>query len=221
MTNHHLLGVAKVRRSLMVPIILFTVLNAVSRFRTFEGRSLWLAPAYVLFDSLLWIGVAFLVFAVVEWRQKLRPQPRLVAMAAATAGIAGLAATVITLRSLFSSILYDEPFVSHLLAYLPGRFFNATFYVAIVTGIAYAVHSWAVDDRRLAEEAELEAAIARAELKAASARLQPEALDAALARISAVMATDVTSAQRQIADLGALLHDSLAHPQPFGRAKRG
>lgn len=210
MTKLHLLGVAKVRRSLMVPIILFTVVNAVTRIHTFEGQWLWMAPAYVLFDSLLWIGVAFLIFAVVEWRQTLRPQPRFAAMAAATAGIAGLAAAVITLRSLFSSILYDEPFVSHLLAYLPGRFFSVTFYVAIVTGIGYAVHSWAVDDRRLAEEAELDAAIARAELKAASARLQPEVLDATLARISAVMATDVTRAQRMISDLGAQLHDSLA-----------
>jgi len=212
MTSPHLLGVAKVRRSLTVPIILFTVLNAVTRIRTFDGRSVWMALAYVLFDSLLWIGVAFLVFAVVEWRQKLRPQPRLAAMAAATACIAGLATTIITLRALFSSILFDEPFAAHFLAYLPGRFFSVTFYVAIVTGIAYAVHSWAVDDRRLAEEAELDAAIARAELKAASTRLQPEALDSALARISALMATDVTSAQRQIANLGALLHDSLARP---------
>ena len=103
-----------------------------------------------------------------------------------------------------------EPFVSHSLAYLPGRFFNATFHVASVTGIGYAVHSWTVDDRRLTEEAELDAAIARAELKAASTRLQPEALDSALARISALMATDVTSAQRMISDLGAQLHDSLA-----------
>lgn len=219
MTKLHLLGVAKVRRSLMVPIILFTVVNAVTRIHTFEGQWLWMGPAYVLFDSLLWIGVAFLVFAVVEWRQQLRPQPRLAAMAAATAGIAGLAAAVITVRALFSSILFDEPFASHLLAYLPGRFFSVTFYVAIVTGIGYAVHSWAVDDRRLAEEAELDAAIARAELKAASARLQPELLDATLARISTVMATDVTRAQRMISDLGAQLHDSLAS-SPVGSDPR-
>jgi len=209
MTKSHLLGVAKVRRSLMVPIILFTIVNAATR-HGFAGDWRWIGSAYVLFDSLLWISVAFLVFAVVEWRQKLPPQPRLIAMAAATAGITTLTMALITARAFFDSIVFHESFVSSWLAYLPGPFFAATFYVAIVTGIAYAVHSWAVDDRRLAEEAELDAAIARAELKAASARLQPEQLDAALARLSTLMATDVKAAQRLISDLGAQLHDSLA-----------
>jgi len=208
MTNVHLLGVARVRRSLMYPIILFTVINAAMRIRGLEWR--WKVPAYVLFDSALWIGVAFLIFAVVEWRQTLRPQPRLAAMAIATAGITALATIVITLRALFSSIVNHEAFVPILLAYLPGPFYAAVFYVAIVTGIAYAVHSWAVDERRFAEEAELDAAIARAELKAASARLRPESLDAALARISTLITTDVPAAQRLISDLGAQLHDSLA-----------
>ena len=216
MTKPHLLGVAKVRRSLMVPIILFTIANAATRVRGFDGQWLWIGPAYVVFDSLLWIGVAFLIFAVVEWRQTLRPQPRPAAMAAATVFIATLATAVITFRALFDSIVYQQPFVSRWLRYLPGPFFGATFYVAIVTGIGYAVYSWAVDDRRLAEEAELDAAIARAELKAASARLQPELLDAALARISTLMTTDVAAAQRLISDLGAQLHDSLAHPQLVG-----
>jgi hypothetical protein len=207
--NVHLLGVAKVRRSLMLPIIVFTVLNAATHVRGFDGRWLWIVSAYVLFDSLLWIGVAFVVFAVVEWRQKLRPRPRFAAMAAATAGMATLATTVITVRALFDSIIYQQPFLSRWLRYLPGSFYVVTFYIAIVTGIGYAVYSWAVDDRRLAEAAELDAAIARAELKTASAHLKPELLDAALARLCTLMATDVAGAQRLISDLGAQMHDSL------------
>ena len=208
MTNLHLLRVAKVRRSLIVPIVVFTVMNGI--IRSLHSESLPTVLAYVLFDIPMWIGVAFLIFAVIERRQKMRPQPRIAAMAVATIGIAGLAITLITLRAFFGSILHDRPFVSLMLAYLPGPFYAATFYVAIVTGIGYAVYSWAVDDRRLAEAAELDAAIARAELKAASARLQPELLDAALARISTLMVTDPAGAQRLIADLGAMLHDSFA-----------
>ncbi len=211
MTNLHLLRVAKVRRSLIVPIVAFTIVNGIVRLR--EAESLATLLAYVFFDILMWIGVAFLIFAVIERRQKMRRQSRIAAMAAATICIAGLATALIMLRALFGSILHDRPFVSLLLLYLPAPFFAAVFYVAIVTGIGYAVYSWAVDDRRLAEAAELDAAIARAELKAASGRLQPELLDAALARLSALMVTDVAGAQRQISDLGALLHDSLSHPQ--------
>ena len=211
MTNVHLLGVAKVRRSLIVPIVVFTVVNAIVHL--LQGQSLAPTIAYVLFDIPMWIGVTFLVFAVIERRQEMPPQPRIAAMAAATIGIAGLATTTIALRALFGSILHDRPFVSVLLAYLPAPFYAATFYVAIVTGIGYAVYSWAVDDRRMAEEAELDAAVARAELKAASGRLQPALLDAALARISTLMATNPAGAQRLISDLGALLHDSLAHPE--------
>ncbi|MEA2570281.1 MAG: hypothetical protein QOI24_2282 [Acidobacteriota bacterium] len=213
MTKLHLLGVAKVRRSLMLPIIVFTVLNAATHARGFDGEWWWMVPAYVLFDSLLWTGVAFLIFAVVEWREKLRPQPRFAAMVVATAGIATLAAAIITVRALFDSIIHQQPFVRRWLRYLPAGFYGAAFYVAIVTGIAYGVYSWAVDDRRLAAAAELDAAIARAELKAASARLQPESLDAALARISTLIATDVAGAQRLISNLGAQLHDSLADPR--------
>ena len=209
MTKLPLLGMAKVRRSLTVPIIAFTVLNAATRVRAFDGRTLWTVLAYVLFDSMLWIGVAFFIFAVVEWRQKLPPQPRVAAMVAATGGIATLAMTIITVRALFDSIIFQQPFMSRWLRYLPGSFYAATFYVAIVTGIGYGVYSWAVDDRRMAEEAELDAAIARAELKAASARLQPELLDAALACLSTLMATDVAGAQRLISELGAQLHESL------------
>jgi hypothetical protein len=208
-TKLPLLGLAKVRRSLMVPIIVFTVLNAAAHVRGFDARWLWTAFAYVLFDSTLWIGVAFLIFAVVEWRQKLRPQPRVAAMVAATAGIVTLAITIITVRALFDSIINQQPFASRWFRYLPGSFYAVTFYIAIATGIGYGVYSWAVDDRRLAEAAELDAAIARAELKAASARLQPELLDAALARASTLMATDVAGAQRLISDLGAQLHASL------------
>jgi hypothetical protein len=217
-TNVHLLGVAKVRRSLMLPIIVFTVLNAAMHVRGFHEEWPWIVSAYVLFDSLLWIGIAFLIFAVVEWRQRLRPQPRLAAMAAATAGIATLTMTIITVRALFDSIINQQPFASRWFRYLPGSFYAVTFYVAIVTGIAYGVYSWAVDDRRLAEAAELDAAIARAELKTASAHLQPELLDAALARLTALMATDVAGAQRLISDLGAQMHDSLVHRESRARS---
>ena len=75
--------------------------------------------------------------------------------------MAGLAMTIITVRALFDSVINQQSFVSRWLRYFPGSFYAATFYVAIVTGIAYAVYSWAVDDRRLAEAAELDAAIAR------------------------------------------------------------
>ena len=212
MTNLHLLRVAKVRRSLIVPIVVFTVMNGI--IRALHSESLPTVFAYVLFDIPMWIGVAFLIFAVIERRQKMPPQPRIAAMAAATVGIAGLAMTAIVLRALFGVIVHDRAFVTVLLWYLPAPFYAATFYVAIVTGIGYAVHSWAVDDRRLAEAAELDAAIARAELKAASGRLQPELLDAALARISTLMMTDVAAAQREISDLGAQLHDSFADGVP-------
>lgn len=213
MTELHLLGVAKVRRRLMIPIVAFTCMNALSHFSDFGADWPWLMPLYVFFDCSLWIGVAFLIFAVIERRQKRPPQPRLVAMAAATAGIAALVVAILSTRALFESLVWHHPFVSQSLINLPGSFFSATFYVAIVTGIGYAVHSWAVDDRRLAEAAELDAAIARAELKAASGRLQPEFLDASLARLSTLLATDPVAAQQQIADLGALLHDSFARPR--------
>ena len=210
MTNLHLLGVAKVRRSLTIPIIVFTLLNAAAHAGNFKGEWWWIVPAYVLFDSMLWIGVAFLIFAVVERRQRVPPQPRLAAMVLATGGMAALATSIISVRALFESIDSPEPYVTRWLRYLPAGFYAATFYVAIVTGIAYGVYSWAVDERRLAEAAELDAAIARAELNTLSARLQPEAFDAALARIAAVVAIDVPAAQRLIANLGAQLHESLA-----------
>jgi len=208
MTKSHLLGVARVRRSLMFPIIVFTLLNAAMRVRHLDD--LWTATAYVLFDGAMWIGVAFLIFAVIERRQKMRPQPRIAAMAAATLGISGLTTTIITVRALFTSILHHEAFVPQWLAYLPEGFYAAAFYVAIVTGIGYGVYSWAVEDQQSAETAELDAAVARAELKAASARLQPELLDAALAQASMLMTTNAAHAQHLIADLGASLHDSLA-----------
>ncbi len=213
MTNARLLGVAKVRRSLVVPIVVYTVLNSISNIPGFGADWRWRMPAYAVFDSALWIGVAFLVFAVIERRQELPPQPRLLAMAVATVSIAALAMALISLRALFGSIVTPRPFVTVWLNYVPAPFYAATFYIAIVTGIGYAVHAWAVDDRRLAEAAELDAAIARAELKAAAGRLRPEYLDAELARLSAVMATDPVAAQELISDLGALLHDSLAHPR--------
>ncbi len=212
MTKLHLLGVAKVRRSLTVPIILFTALNSAAHIRH-AGDIRQLLP-YAIFDASLWIGVAFLVFAVIERRQKMRPQPRIAAMAAATVCIAGLALTIIMLRSLFGAILHQEPFVPLLLEYLPGRFYSVTFYIAIVTGIGYGVYSWAVEDQRLAEAAELDAAVARAELKAAAAHLQPESLDAALAHLSTLMMSNAAGAQRLISDLGAQLHDSLARSSP-------
>jgi hypothetical protein len=212
-TNAHLLGIAKVRRSLIVPIVVFTIINAFVRGRGFTAEQQWMRPIYALFDILLWTGVAFLIFAVIERRQKRPPQPRLAAMAMATAGIASLAMAIITTRALFESIMRGKRFVAQWFAYLPSPFFNATCYVALITGIGYAVHSWAVEDRRLAEEAELDAAVARAELRAASGRLQPELLDAALVRLSALMGTNAPAAQRLISDLGALLHDSLAYPQ--------
>jgi hypothetical protein len=211
MTNFHLLGVAKVRRSLIVPIVVFTVMNGAVHIRGLDG--LWTLLGFMLFDILLWIGVAFFIFAVIERRQKRPAQSRLAAMAGGTVGIASLAATLITLRTLFGSVVYGEPFVSTWLSYLPGSFFAVTFYIAIVTGIGYAVYAWAVDDRRMAEEAELDAAVARAELKAASGRLQPALLDAALARLSTLMTTNTAGAQRLISDLGALLHESLANPE--------
>ena len=214
MTRLHLLGLARVRRSLILPVVVFTILNAAVHARDFRSHGLWMPPTYVLFDSSLWIGAAFLVFAVIEWRQSRPRQPRLAAMAAATAGIATLSAAMVGARAFFEATVRQLPFVSVWLAYLPGDFFKATFYIAIVTGMGYAVYSWAVEDHRLAEEAELDTAIARAELKAAAGRLQPELLNAALTRISSVMATNVPEAQRLIADLGALLHDSLRHPQP-------
>lgn len=212
MTNVRLLGVAKVRRTLIVPIVVYTVLNAISNIPGFGADWRWMTPAYLAFDCSLWVGVTLFIFAVIERRQKLPPQPRLLAMAMATVSIAALAMTLISLRALFGSIVTPRPFVTVWLNYLPAPFYAATFYVAIVTGIGYAVHSWAVDDRRLAEAAELDAAIARAELKAAAGRLRPEYLDAALARLSTVMATSPAAAQELISDLGALLHDSLAHP---------
>ncbi len=214
MTKLHLLGLARVRRSLILPVVTFTIVNAALHARDFRSHGLWMAPTYVLFDSSLWIGAAFLVFAVIEWRQSRPRQPRLAAIAAATAGISALSAAMVSARAFFEATVLQLPFVSVWLSYLPGDFFNATFYLAIVTGMGYAVYSWAVEDHRLAEEAELDTAIARAELKAAAGRLQPELLNAALARISGVMATNVPEAQRLIADLGALLHDSLRHPQP-------
>lgn len=210
MTKAPLLRLAKVRRTLIVPIVVFSSLTALADIRLFGAGWPWLMPLYALFDSLSWIGVAFLIFAVIERRQTMPPQPRLRAMAAATVCIAALAMTMITLRAFFSSLLMPRPFAWVWFWYLPGQFFNATFYIAIVTGIGYAVHSWAVDDRRLAEAAELDAAIARAELKAAAGRLQPEFLDAHLARISALMESDPTAAQHLISHLGALLHDSFA-----------
>jgi hypothetical protein len=213
MTRLHLLGLARVRRSLILPVVIFTIVNAAVHARDFRSHGLWMAPTYVLFDSLLWIGAAFLVFAVIEWRQTRPRQPRLAAMAAATAGISALSAAMVSARALFEAMFFQRPFVSVWLGYLPGGFFRATFYLAIVTGIGYSVYSWAVEDHRLAEEAELDTAIARAELKAAAGRLQPELLNAALARISGVMATNVPEAQRLIAELGGLLHDSLRHPQ--------
>ena len=211
MTKVHLLGIAKVRRSLMIPILAYTFLNAARHAD--ELGTPGMAAAYVLFDAALWIGVAFLIFAVIERRQRSGPQPRFAAMTAATVGIAALATAVITVRALFESIVLQRPFVSQWLLYVPGSFFNATSYIAIVTGIGYAVYSWAVEDRRLAEAAELDAAVARAELKAASGHLQPELLDVALAHLSTLMTTNAAGAQHLISDLGALLHDSLAHPQ--------
>ncbi len=213
MTNLHLLGLSRVRRSLILPIVIFTSFNAARYYRDFGSHWPWMTPLYVLFDSLLWIGTAFLVFAVIERRQTLPPQRRLAAITVATAGISALSTTLITLRALFESIVLQRPFVPTLFDYLPGSFFGATFYIAIVTGIGYAVYSWAVEDYRQAEAAELEAAIARAELKAAAGRLQPELLNVALARISTVMAANVPGAQRLISDLGELLHYSLVHPQ--------
>jgi hypothetical protein len=213
-TNVHLLGIAKVRRNLMISIVAFTVLNTLANVHLFGPNWPWILPLYVLFDSSLWIGIAFLVFAVIDRRQKLPPQPRLRAIAAATVYMSALVIALITIRALFESFVYDRPFVSEVLRYLPGLFYAATFYVAIVTGIGYAVHSWAVDDRRLAEAAELDAAIARAELKAAAGRLQPEFLDATLARLSTLIATDPAAAQELIADLGGLLHDSFADREP-------
>jgi hypothetical protein len=210
LTNLHLLGIAKVRRSLMIPILAFTSLTSARYIRSFGADWPWMFPLYALFVGLLWIGAAFLIFAVIERRQARPPQPRVAAMAAATAGMVALVAAIIAIRAFFQSVLDGQSYLSVLLLYLPTAFYTATFYVAIVTGIGYAVHSWAIDDRRLAEAAELDATIARAELKCASARLQPELLDAALARVAALMTTDPAGAQRAIADLGARLHDSLA-----------
>ena len=212
MTNTHLLGVAKVRRSLTIPIVVFTLLNALTTIR--KQDAIELVAAYVMFDITVWIGVSFLIFAVIERRQKMPRQPRIAAMAVATAGITTLALTIISLRALFGAILRDRSFVSLFLFYVPGPFYAVTFYIAIVTGIGYAVHSWAIDDRRLAEEAELDAAIARAELKAAAGRLQPELLDSALARLATLMETNPAAAQQLISDLGAMLHDSLAFGVP-------
>jgi len=141
------------------------------------------------------------------------PQTRIVAMASATAAITTLAIALILLRVSFGSILRSRSFVAILFEYLPGGFYAATFYVAIVTGVAYAVHSWAIEEERQAAEAELDAAIARAELNAAAGRLQPEWLDPALARLASLMATNPAAAQQLISDLGAMLHESLTHPE--------
>lgn len=219
MTKSHLLGVAKVRRSLTIPIVVFTLLNALATIRAHDAIEI--VAAYVLFDITVWIGVSFLIFAVIERRQKMPRQPRIAAMATATAGITTLALTIISLRALFGAILREHSFGSLLLQYFPGPFYAVIFYIAIVTGIGYAVHSWAVDERRLAEEAELDAAIARAELKAAASRLQTELLDPALARLATLMETNPAAAQQLISDLGAMLHDSLAERDDEGlRADR-
>jgi hypothetical protein len=191
----------------MLPIVIFSVVIAVRNGLGFGG--FWRIPLYALFDSLIWIGTAFLVFAVIERRQTKAPQSRLVAIAAGTLGISVLAASLVTVRTLFESTMRQWPFERTLLENLPADFFIATFCIAIITGIGYAVYSWAVEDHQLAEAAELDAAIARAELKTAEGRLQPELVNAALVRISAVMETDVSEAQHLIAALGEQLHVSL------------
>lgn len=222
MTRLHLLGLAKVRRGVMFVVLLFTILNTTVQIHDFDSQAWWMAPAYILFDSAMWTGAAFLVFAIIERRQSLPPQGRLVAMATSAASLFGLAMLLISVRTFFDSVMFGQPYGELWLQYMPGTFYKGIFYVAIVMGVGYAIHSWAADDQRRAAAAQLDAAIARAELRVAAGRLQPEWLDAELARIAVIMATDAPRAQRLIADLGERLHDSLRPPaSPPARAASG
>jgi hypothetical protein len=207
----HVLGLAKVRRGLVVTVVLFVCLNAARFLPQLSHESLWLLLAYPVFDSALWIGTAFFIFAVIERRLAAPPQSRLVALPLATLSLASLALVLISLRALFESFALRLPYEVVWFADMPGVIFTGVFYVAIVTGIGYGLHSWAADEQRRAEAAELDVAIARAELKAAAGRLQPELIDVALGRISAVMRSGPAQARQLIGDLGELLHYLLLH----------
>lgn len=222
MTRPHLFGLAKVRRGVLFVVMLFTILNTTVQIHDFDAQAWWMVPAYIVFDSAMWMGAAFLIFVIIERRQALPPQRRLVAMTTSAVSLLATALLLITIRSYFEAVMHGTTFTHELLLYMPGTFYKGIFYVAIVTGVGYAIHSWAADEQRRAEAAQLDAAIARAELRVAAGRLQPEWLDAELARIAAVMATDAGRAQRLIADLGERLHDSLRPPpSPSARAGSG
>jgi hypothetical protein len=208
----HLLGLAKVRRGLVVTVVLFVCLIAARYLPQMSHRPLWVLLAYPLFDSALWIGTAFFIFAVIERRLAAPPQPRLVALPLAALSIASLALGLISVRALFESFADGGSFEAAFVSDMPDIFFTGVFYVAIITGIGYGLHTWAADEQRRAEAAELDVAIARAELKAAAGRLQPDLINVALGRISAVMPASGAQAQHLIGDLGELLHYLLLYP---------
>jgi hypothetical protein len=208
----HLLGLAKVRRGLVITVVTFVCLNAVRYLPQMLHEPLWRIVAYLAFDGALWIGVAFFIFAVIERRLASPRQSRLVTLPLAALSIASLALGLISVRSIFESFAFHERYEAIWFSYMPGGFFIGVFYVAIVAGIGYGLHSWAADEQGRAEAAELEVAIARAELKAAAGRLQPDLINVALGRISAVMAAGPAKARQLIADLGELLHYLLLHP---------
>jgi hypothetical protein len=208
----HLLGLTKVRRGLVITVVTFVCLNAARYLGQIIHEPLWRILAYLLFDCALWIGVGFFIFAVIEWRVASPRQPRLVMLPLAVLSMASLAFGLISVRSIFESFAFHERYEAIWLSYMPGGFFVAVFYLAIVAGVGYGLRSWAADEQGRAEAAELEVAIARAELKAAAGRLQPDLINVALGRISAVLAAGPAKARELIADLGDLLHYLLLHP---------
>jgi len=207
----HLLGLAKVRRGLVITVITFVCLNAARYMAQVIHEPLWRIVAYLAFDCALWIGAARFIFAVIERRLASPRQSRLVALPLAALSIASLALGLISLRSIFEASAFHESYEAVWFSYMPGGFFVGVFYVAIVAGIGYGLHSWAADEQGRAEAAELEVAIARAELKAAAGRLRPDLINVALGRISAVMPSGPAKARQLIADLGDLLHYLLLH----------
>jgi hypothetical protein len=207
--RRRLLSIPAVRRGVALSVAAVISVNVLSSFAGGERDKWWQLTMLVTFDSLIWSGLTVVLLEAIDRRGRRPPQSRPQALLTATAALIGIAVILLATRITAESLIFNESYAGLWLNSLPGSFYRALFYTALVVGGGYAVRSWALDDQHTATAARLEAAVARAELKSLAGRLQPEFVMHALDRISTIMRADAARAQRLLADLGALLHDWL------------
>jgi LytS/YehU family sensor histidine kinase len=103
------------------------------------------------------------------------------------------------------------PFVPFLRVWFPATFSMNILSVAMIIGVAHASLYAADLNRRRRRNAELEARLATAELNMLRMQLQPHFFFNALHTISALMITDVSTAQEVVASLGEIVRASIDH----------